>query len=275
VNSVDSEFFTILNDDDFLVPDFFRIALEGFRQFPRAGIFAGRLIHWNARIPDETKSYRGLQPGYYAAPSACLRSLRELATHTWTAMMFRSEVLSSTRGVDPKAGYAADMHFVLRVMALHDTIVSDIHCAVYCMHPGSSSYAGWVRSCAGSLLYIHTALERDPALFVARYPLLAAYAKTCRAKMRRAALESLAHNDLDGARAAAEFLLRFKMLRLYACAVVAATRTGARGAALRFALKSVHRLRHSTLTTSSGELESLVRSVLDRISSGKQVLTSK
>jgi hypothetical protein len=266
LNSVVSEFFTILNDDDFLAPNFFGTALEGFRRNPKAGVFVGGLIHWNSEAQIETTLFRSLQPGYYSAPAGCIRSLMEKATQTWTSMMFRAEVLGRTKDVDSQAGYAGDLHLALRAMALYDTLVSEIPRGIYCMHPGSSSYAGWIPFCVASLLYIQAAFERDPDFSGFRSALLGAYRRSCRTMMRRAALKSLVREELDGARAAAHFLLRCSMLKIFAYAALAAARADASGNTLRFVLKTVRRLKQAAQPPIWAEPELLVRSLLTQIS---------
>ncbi len=150
-NSVESEFFTILNDDDFLLPDFFPSAIEAFERYPDAMMFAGRLVYYEEGVPRRTLLKPSLPSGYYPAAAALAGTLGERRFFTFTSKMFRRQVLLTTGGFDGSSGYAGDLDFELRVLARHASIYSDIPCAVYCMHPGSSSYTGYVRDHARSL----------------------------------------------------------------------------------------------------------------------------
>lgn len=151
VNSADSEFFTILNDDDFLLPDFFPSAIEAFQRHPDAMMFAGRLIYYEEEKPARTLPKPSLPSGYYPAAAALAGSLGERRYHTFTSKMFRRLVVLTTGGFDENVVYAGDLDFELRVLALHASIFSDVPCAVYCMHAGSSSYTGYVRDHARGL----------------------------------------------------------------------------------------------------------------------------
>ncbi len=164
VDSVDSEFFTILNDDDFLAPDFFDTALRTLAAYPDAKVFVGRLIRWEESRPSETTTFSSLAEGYYEPPEAFFHAVQNDGTHTWTSMMFKREVLDGVGGVDQNVGYAADMDFELRVFAKYPVVCLDIPCAVYCVHPGSSSYAGWVAPCASSFVQMLKNIERDERL---------------------------------------------------------------------------------------------------------------
>ncbi len=269
VNSVDSEFFTILNDDDFLAPGFFATALEAFARHPQAGVYAGRLVYWNQQAPTSTQPCRFLDRGYYEAPDASLRSLNENKTHTWTSMMFRREVLHCTNGVDPGAGYAADLDFTLRAMALHDTVVSDLPCAVYCMHPGSSSYASWIAPCVESLRYIQDALQRDPALSAIRSNLLPAYRRKCRKMIGMAAMMALVRGELPSARIAAEFLRNSAGAPIIGRSLRLASSQRLVGACSRLALKSVRAANHARKAVQQNSAwrshEAFVQSVLEQL----------
>jgi len=152
LNSVDSEFFTILHDDDFLAGEFFDTALRTLAAHPEAKVFVGRLIRWDESRPAETTTFSSLAEGYYEPPEAFFHAVQDDGTHTWTSMMFKREVLDGVGGVDPCVGYAADMDFELRVFAKYPVVCLDVPCAIYCVHPGSSSYAGWAATCASSFV---------------------------------------------------------------------------------------------------------------------------
>src|SRR5882762_751049 len=83
LSSVDSEFFTILNDDDFLAPGFFTAAHESLIAHPEAGAFVGRLIYWNGAHPRKTMGFPGLPEGYYKQPDAFFQVLQGDQHHTW------------------------------------------------------------------------------------------------------------------------------------------------------------------------------------------------
>jgi glycosyltransferase involved in cell wall biosynthesis len=143
-NSPRSPFFTVLDDDDLLAPDFFRTALAAFARYPDAMMFCGQLIYYEEALPGRTAPYATLPAGYYPAPTALCQSLANFCSGT-DSMMFRREVLDTTGGFDPVADWAADLDFGVRVLARHASIFSDVPCAVHWFHERSSGYAGYLR----------------------------------------------------------------------------------------------------------------------------------
>jgi GT2 family glycosyltransferase len=162
VASVGSEFFTILNDDDFLAPGFFEQAASALERYPDAGAYVGRLVYWQEDRPERTQVFASLKEGYYTAPRAFLEVIATGRSHTWASMMFRRGVLEVIGGVDASVRYAADLDFYLRVLSRFPAVFSDLLCAIYCIHPGSSSYDDSLSPYIYSCLRILDKLERDP-----------------------------------------------------------------------------------------------------------------
>ena len=177
LSRVESPFFSILSDDDILFPNFFETAIGAFENYPEAKWFSGFLIgadedgkvlRLNARHGSESV----LSPvgifGYMVRN-----------WHTWTAMLFKTEVLASAGGLDPEVGPDADVDFVLRVAAVHPAVASPVPCAIAMDHPGSAQrtkartfdVAGGLRRIVRNVTAILSSQKVDEA---ARHAMMAA-----------------------------------------------------------------------------------------------------
>ncbi len=149
---VETPFFSILSDDDVLLPGMFHAALAGFDEFPEAMIAAAPTLLVDGgtrrvlRVPMLDWS-----SGLYAPPEGMLAMLREPHLPVWTGMVFRREVLEKTGNLDEQVGSAADVDFQVRIAAHFPMFVTLQPAAIHVIHPGAyhatatfeQKYAGW------------------------------------------------------------------------------------------------------------------------------------
>ncbi|HEY6393950.1 MAG TPA: glycosyltransferase family 2 protein, partial [Candidatus Binataceae bacterium] len=242
---VDSEFFTVLNDDDFLAPDFFRTAIAAFEKHPDAGAFIGRLVYWDLDIPNRTRAYFSLgREGYLPAPEAFIEILSKSQNHTWTSMMFRREVIDTVGGLDVGVGYAADLDFELQVLARFPAIISETPCAIYCLHGGSSSHDDWLTPCIPSMLRMLGKVMLEKQFDTAtRRRMFAAMQTSFRHTLVTGVARALALGHNDAALRAADFLTDWLAEPRLAAAIRFAARESAGARVARAALRSVRKVR--------------------------------
>jgi GT2 family glycosyltransferase len=241
VEMVRTPLFTILNDDDLLAPGFFTRAIEAFDQYPSAAVFIGRLLYWDMEVPARTRTLYALErSGFYPAPTALFEVLRNSQNHTWTSMMFRREVVDARGGVDASLGYAADLEFVIRVMAHFPAAVSHEPCAIYCMSPGSGSFHDWLTPYLPSMNSVLAKVSAYEAIEPAtRQQIVALLKQVFRETAVSGAARALTLNQLAPALRAADVLERDLSAPLAARAVRIAARQGFGGQALRMALNGI------------------------------------
>jgi GT2 family glycosyltransferase len=241
VEMVRTPFFTILNDDDLLAPEFFSHALEAFDQHPSARVFVGRLLYWDMEIPARTRTlYAFGRQGLYPAPTAFIEVLRNSQNHTWTSMMFRRDVLDALGGVDASIGYAADLEFQLRVMAHFPAVVSHEPCAIYCLSPSSGSFQDWLSPYLPSMRSMLAKFSADEAIEPAmRQQMLTLLERVFREKTLSGAARALSLNQIAAALRAADVLEQDLRAPVAARAVRAAARPGIGGRALRMGLRGI------------------------------------
>lgn len=152
VERVDTPFFTMLSDDDFLLPDFYKITLEGFEKHPESIFSAAATVHISdsGKMLDVPMS-RWI-PGFYNPPDGLVAMLK-YGHPTWTGILFRKEILQKVGFVRRNVGVTSDLDFELRVAQNYPFVVSQKSGAVFVMHSGGSYvsaglsgfWPGWMR----------------------------------------------------------------------------------------------------------------------------------
>lgn len=151
LKAVDTPFFSILSDDDYLLPDFYRRALEDLDRHPEAMFWAGITLNvdeqgtiWDARVD------RWEREGLFAPPGGLLPMMHGMAP-VWTGILWRREVLETLGYPDPEALGPADLDFILRVASRHPYVLRKHPAAVFTLNsasfsatqPLSSFWPGW------------------------------------------------------------------------------------------------------------------------------------
>ncbi len=140
IERVQSPFFNFLNDDDFLLPGFFRAAASGFARMPQAKWFIGSLVNSDSRGRISAVPAENWREGLNRPPEAFVKLAAPDTWMSWTAMVFSREVLATTRGLDISLGHSADIDFELRTAVRHPAVVCKHPCAVFLQHPESATF---------------------------------------------------------------------------------------------------------------------------------------
>lgn len=125
-------FFSILADDDLLLPNFYKDAISNLVKFPHAMFFGGStLILENNRIiginPKKLKS------GLYEPQKGFKHLLR---THiTWTSILFRTEVITEIGVLHPDSGVWPEFDYEFRISCRFSFYYSDEPCTIWECHP--------------------------------------------------------------------------------------------------------------------------------------------
>ena len=156
LSKVDTEFFSILSDDDYLLPGFYERALAALDANPDAAFWAGTTLHVDEdeRVV-EARLDHWTSEGRFEGEEGVMNMTRGRAP-TWTGIVFRRTVLERFGLPDRDALGPADFDFVLRAAAHYPFIVEKHPSAVFtlnrssfsAMQPLSSFWPGWVRIAA-------------------------------------------------------------------------------------------------------------------------------
>ncbi|MGH8147749.1 MAG: glycosyltransferase family 2 protein [Rhodanobacteraceae bacterium] len=153
LRQIETPFFSILSDDDYLLPDFYRRALAGLIDRPEAMFWAGLVLNvdmdgvvWDARAA------RWEREGLFVPPEGFLRMTGGMAP-AWTGILFRREVLELEGRPDVETLGPSDLEFCLRLAARFPYLVEKHPSAVFTLNdasfsasqPMSSFWPGWKR----------------------------------------------------------------------------------------------------------------------------------
>lgn len=136
IERVDTPLFSILSDDDVVLPDFYTEALSGLEKHPDAMFSAGAVVNMTqdgAVIGVALSSWE--RDGYYCAPEGLFTMLR--AGHPiMTAILFRREIIDIYGGIDPDI-VISDLDLELRIAARFPFVISQKPCGIFVAHPSS------------------------------------------------------------------------------------------------------------------------------------------
>lgn len=140
MSQVETPFFSILADDDFLLPNFYEDAMAKLENYPEAVFCAGSTIMANV-IGENAEilalSLTDWQDGIIYPPEGLLR-MWEKGHPTWTTILFRSEVLKMWTPTCDAYG-PSDVYFEMRIARAYPFYILKKPCGVFVMHPGSYS----------------------------------------------------------------------------------------------------------------------------------------
>lgn len=207
LRSVDTPFFSILSDDDYLLSGFYARALQDLDANPTAMFWAGITLSVDeqGRIWD-ARQVRWAREGLYVPPEGLLPMVHGMAP-VWTGIVFRREVLEQLGFPDQEALGPSDFDFILRVAIRHPFILRKHPAAVFTLNsasfsntqPLSAFWPGWQKMFRN--LESNTALAGN-----AREQLLRALHADAERMLFRRAANALAKGRYDFSRDAAEAL---------------------------------------------------------------------
>lgn len=142
LEKVETSFFSILSDDDVLIPNFYQLALERFNDYPNALFAAGITLIMDANGNISFASTLDLEPRFYEPPEGLYAMLGPNRLHmaVWTGIVFRREVLEKVGNLSSNVGLASDVDFQLRAAANCPFLVFHEPVAIFLSHPLSTSY---------------------------------------------------------------------------------------------------------------------------------------
>jgi GT2 family glycosyltransferase len=136
IEHVRTPFFSVLSDDDVVLPDFHRLALESFAARPELAFVA--LDCLQSELDGSLLRRRLIEPGAYAPPAGPVEMLRQ-GHPTWTSVLFRGELLELIGPLEPKTDLFLDLDVLLRAAAVAPFEVRPEAGAVFFIHDAASS----------------------------------------------------------------------------------------------------------------------------------------
>lgn len=207
LRQVKTPFFSILSDDDYLLPEFYKRALAGLAAHPEAMFWAGTVLNvdtdgmiWDARVD------RWPRQGVLVPPDGAMLMTGGMAPN-WVGIVFRREVLELEGLPDMETRGPSDLEYCLRLAVRFPFVLKKHPSAVWSLNknsfsatqPLSSFWPGWQRMMAK--------FETNQALDVDfRRELVAALRRDAQSMLLRRGANGIAAGRLEFARDAADVL---------------------------------------------------------------------
>ena len=139
VREIDTPYFSLLSDDDYLLPGFYGRATAGLAAHPEAAFWAGATLVVDDRgTIAYARGDRWERDGVFAPPEGAL-AMTGGGAPTWTGILFRTRVLEEFGFTDTDTLGPSDLDFLLR-LAAHSPFVADrAPVAVFSMNSNSYS----------------------------------------------------------------------------------------------------------------------------------------
>ena len=137
MRNVNTPFFSMLSDDDVLLPTFYERALTEFDKYPSAMAAIGDTLYIGQNHTWLGSSTHRFLPGLYTPPEGLI-AMSTNPQPAWNGALFRRETLERVGTLDTSL-YSMDYDFVLRVSAVCPyTIFHDV-VGLFTAHPGAST----------------------------------------------------------------------------------------------------------------------------------------
>ncbi len=153
MSQIKTPFFSFLSDDDYLLPKFYKHAIDALSRQPQAMFWAGMSLHvdeqgviWDARVRHWQRE------GVFEPPEGFMALTGGMAP-AWTSILFRKEAINSVGLIDATVLGPSDLDYCLRLAAHHSYILEKLPSAVYLLNSQSFSatqplaafWPGWKR----------------------------------------------------------------------------------------------------------------------------------
>jgi len=135
---VSTPFFSVLSDDDAVLPNFFELALGGFTKNPQAAFSATTTLEIDPQGRIHHAYLLHWLPGVYPPPEGVLAIL-EHGQPSLPGILFRREVFDEVGYVDETMGNPWDWDLELRLAARFPIVVSRAPGALFSIHAQSKS----------------------------------------------------------------------------------------------------------------------------------------
>ena len=114
MKQVKTPYFSLLGDDNTLLPSFFENAISAFSQNPKASVYAGQTLKIDTNGNVTASSLIKWPSGLVEAPSGLFQIL-ENEIPTFESVIFKRGVLDEVGPWVPEFGAATDQDFMMRV----------------------------------------------------------------------------------------------------------------------------------------------------------------
>lgn len=136
MKQVTTPFFSLLADDNTLLPHFFEDAITTLNSYPETILFVGQTIKQNEKGQNVGGSLDLWESGLIHPPDGLLHII-EKGLPDWESILFRREVINSVGLLNPSFGGSLDQDFLMRIARKHTLYISKKPHALFLYHYNS------------------------------------------------------------------------------------------------------------------------------------------
>ena len=195
IKQVTTPYFSLLSDDNILLPHFFEDAIKTLDHRPEVIFFAGQSIDVNEMGQVESVTLERWPLSGTICPPEGLLYMWKYGAPGWDSVLFRKEAINSAGLLDSKAYRAADKDFMMKLARRHMFYTSKVPHAQFLRHSNSVTFnSDLIKEVSG----IRNMLEhwlRDEGLSDEIKELIM---KQCKDRIKDAIVSSLYNNGILG-----------------------------------------------------------------------------
>ena len=156
-SKITTPYFSVLADDDLLLPNFYETALAALKNHPSALFFLGSTIDVDTKGHIIGANAGRWKKEFYSPPEGLFEVISNY--FNWTGSLFNTDVLNYCL-IDPEVK-PIDFDFVARLAARFSFAISHTPCALFISHPNSYSNVNKFKLIWPSLVKIASNIEND------------------------------------------------------------------------------------------------------------------
>jgi glycosyltransferase involved in cell wall biosynthesis len=142
LKNIDTEYFSILSDDDYLDEDFYSAGIDLLEKNPSAAfvVFSVDIVDQNGNLILNNSTSASKNIKLYSSNEGIQLFFKIKIPYTWTGYIFRKKVAENVDiGEFSDVGYGADIRYIWHAACLFDFIVSGRRGAYFTIHQDSGS----------------------------------------------------------------------------------------------------------------------------------------
>lgn len=142
-DQINTPYFNLLSDDDFLLPNFFETALKKLQEFPDAAFCACAVLQLleNGELHSDPLSF-WKREGLYTAPEGMLHMIAIQKFIVPTGILFQKKIVENIKpNLNSDIQVFWDPDYLIRITSKYPFVITKKHCAIYLVHSNSYAYS--------------------------------------------------------------------------------------------------------------------------------------
>ncbi len=140
---INSPYFHLLSDDDYLLPCFFETALDGLKKFPEAAISACGILQVNEDgdfVASPLTEWK--KEGLYGAQEGMLEMVGVHRYPVPTGVLFQTKFAQKIKPeLSSEIQIFWDPDYLIQIAARYPIVINKRHCGIYLVHPNSFAFS--------------------------------------------------------------------------------------------------------------------------------------